>query len=106
MTFFNPAKTASALPPKGYTPTAEEISRLVGVDVRIADDNSLLASVDVSIAEEGGVTVVGALVGTDNVRRRARGEGRDGRRRGIPVALPGRQPSGHPHGPLNSPDQK
>ena len=46
----NPAKTV-ALPPKGHTMTAEEIS--------------LLESVDVSITGEGGATVVGVPIGTD-----------------------------------------
>ncbi|CAN0339095.1 unnamed protein product, partial [Laminaria digitata] len=46
----NPAKTV-ALPPKGHAPTAEEIS--------------LLESVGVRIAGEGGVTVVGVPIGTD-----------------------------------------
>ena len=45
----NPAKTI-ALPPKGYAPTAEI---------------SLLESVDVRIAGEGGATVVGVPLGTD-----------------------------------------
>ena len=44
------AKTV-ALPPKGHAPTVEEIS--------------LLASVDVRIVDEGGVTVVGVPIGTD-----------------------------------------
>ena len=46
----NPAKTV-ALPPKGHAPTAEEIS--------------LLESVNVSITGEGGATVVGIPIGTD-----------------------------------------
>ena len=46
----NPAKTV-ALPPKGHAPTAEEIS--------------LVESVDVSITGEGGATVVGVPIGTD-----------------------------------------
>ena len=46
----NSAKTV-ALPPKGHAPTAEEIS--------------LLESVDVRIAGECGVTVVGVPTGTD-----------------------------------------
>ena len=46
----NLAKTI-ALPPKGYAPTAEEISFLQSVDVRIAG--------------EGGATVVGVPIGTD-----------------------------------------
>ena len=40
-----------ALPPKGHAPTAEEIS--------------LLESVDVRIAGEGGATAVGVSIGTD-----------------------------------------
>ena len=40
-----------ALPPKGHAPTAEEISLLESVDVRIAD--------------EGEVTVVGVIIGPD-----------------------------------------
>ena len=46
----NHAKTI-ALPRKGYAPTAEEIS--------------LLESVDVRIAGKGGATVVGVPIGTD-----------------------------------------
>ena len=46
----NPAKTV-VLPPKGHAPMTGEISLLESVDVRIAD--------------EGGVTVVGAPIGTD-----------------------------------------
>ena len=46
----NPTKTV-ALPPKGHAPTAEDISLLERVDVRIAD--------------EGGVAVVGVPSGTD-----------------------------------------
>ena len=46
----NPTKTI-ALPPKGYAPTAEEIS--------------LLESVHVRIEGEGGATVVGVPIGTD-----------------------------------------
>ena len=46
----NPAKTV-VLPPKGYAPTADEIS--------------LLESVDVRIAGEGRATVVGVPIGTD-----------------------------------------
>ena len=49
-TVVNPAKTV-ALPPKGHAPTAEEIS--------------LLENVDVSITGEGGATVVGVPIGTD-----------------------------------------
>ena len=45
-----PAKTVG-LPPEEHTPTAEEIS--------------LLESVDVRIAGEGGVTVAGVPIGTD-----------------------------------------
>ena len=48
-TMVNPGKTI-ALPPKGYVPTAEI---------------SLLESVDVRIAGEGGATVVGVPIGTD-----------------------------------------
>ena len=55
----NPAKTV-ALPPKGHAPTAEEILLRESVDVRIAD--------------EGGVSVVGVLIGTDEyVLERAMG---------------------------------
>ena len=46
----NPAKTV-ALPPEGHASTAEEIS--------------LLNSVGVRIVSEGGVTVVGVPIGTD-----------------------------------------
>ena len=46
----NPAKTV-AIPPTGHAPSAEEIS--------------LLGSVDVRIADKGGVTVVGVPIGTD-----------------------------------------
>ena len=46
----NPAKTIT-LPPKGYEPTAEKIL--------------LEESVDVRIASEGGATVVGVPIGTD-----------------------------------------
>ena len=46
----NPAKTIK-LPPEGYAPKAEEVS--------------LLESVDVRIAGEGGATVVGVPIGTD-----------------------------------------
>ena len=46
----NPAKTI-ALPPKGYASTAEEIL--------------LLESIDVRIAGEGGATVEGVQIGTD-----------------------------------------
>ena len=53
----NAAKTV-ALPPKGHASTAEDISLLETVDVRIAD--------------EGGVTVVGVPIGTEEyVRERA-----------------------------------
>ena len=47
----NPAKTV-ALPPAGHAPTANEIL--------------LLESVDVRILGEGGVTVVGVPIGTDD----------------------------------------
>ena len=54
----NTSKTV-ALPSKGHAPTAEEISLLESVDVRVAD--------------EGEVTVVGVLIGTDEyVLERAR----------------------------------
>ena len=46
----NTSKTV-ALPPKGHSPTAEEVSLLESVDVRGAD--------------KGGVTEVGAPIGTD-----------------------------------------
>ena len=46
----NTSKTV-ALPPNDHAPTAEEISRLESVDVRVTD--------------EGGVTVVGVPIGTD-----------------------------------------
>ncbi|CAM9984463.1 unnamed protein product [Laminaria digitata] len=50
----NPAKTV-ALPPEGHAPTAEEISLLESVDVRIAD--------------VGRVTVVGVPIGTEEYVR-------------------------------------
>ena len=50
----NPVKTI-ALPPNGYAPTAEEIS--------------LLESIDVRVAGEGGPTVVGVPIGTDEYVR-------------------------------------
>ena len=60
----NIAKMVS-LPPKGHAPTAKEISRLESVDVRIVD--------------EGGVTVVGVPIGTDeHVLKRASEVVRDG----------------------------
>ncbi|CAN0514005.1 unnamed protein product [Laminaria digitata] len=46
----SPAKTV-VLPPKGHAPTAEKISRVESVDVRIAD--------------EGRVTVVSVPIGTE-----------------------------------------
>ena len=55
----NPANNV-AIPPKGHAPTAEEILLRESVDVRIAD--------------EGGVSVVGVLIGTDEyVLERAMG---------------------------------
>ena len=60
----NTAKTMT-LPPKGHAPTAEEISLFESVDVRIVD--------------EGEVTVVGVLIGTDEyVLKRAMAVVRDG----------------------------
>ena len=60
----NAAKTAALLP-KGHAPTAEEISLLESVEVRIAD--------------KGGVTVVGVPIGTeDYLRGRAIEVVRDG----------------------------
>ena len=60
----NPAKTV-ALQPKGPAPTAEEMSLLERVDVRIVG--------------EGGVTVVGVPIGTDEyVLERAMGVVGDG----------------------------
>ena len=51
----NAANTV-ALPPTGHAPTAEEISLLKSVEVRIAD--------------EGGVAVVGVPIGTEEYLRR------------------------------------
>ena len=68
----NPAKTV-ALPPKGHAPTAEEMSLLESVYVRIAD--------------EGGVKVVGPDRHRQ-MRARASIEGSEGWRRRPPCALP------------------
>ena len=68
----NPAK-AVALPPKGHALTAEDIS--------------LLESVDVRIAEEGGVTVVSVPIDTEEYVLEEHG-GNEGRRRRPPCALP------------------
>ena len=60
----NAAKTV-ALPPKGHAPTAEKISSVESVEARITD--------------EGGVTVVGVPIGTEEyVRGRAMEVVRDG----------------------------
>ena len=67
----NPANTI-ALPPKGYAPTAEEVS--------------LLESVDVRIVGEGGATVVGVPIGTDE-RAGPSNRGGEGWRRGPPSSL-------------------
>ena len=67
----NPTKTI-ARPPKGYAPTAEGIS--------------LLESVDVRIVGEGGATVVGVPIGTDE-RAGPSNRGGEGWRRGPPSSL-------------------
>ena len=60
----NTSKTV-ALAPKGYAPTAEEISLLESVDARVAD--------------EGGLTAVGVPIGTDAyVLERSREVGKGG----------------------------
>ena len=83
----NTSKTVALLP-KGHAPTAEDISLLEGVDVRIVDEEE--------------VTAVGVPIGTDEylVRPRASKGGSSGGRHGPPCTLPRQhagQTSGGPH---------